>query len=318
MRMLLSLLAAISLVLMPSAATAGDPMKVGGAGAFKGAGEVVIGTFVVAFLVEKKDKLKLSGGGAHNAKVLLKGVGPEDFQAVTDAAYQAFADKLTAQGYTVRDHKGFEDVVAAKAIQYDNGEARGLFMGKGAKAQAVYYAPTDHPAGPYATRDFSAAVVNGGFSRIRNALNLETAMKAYAKENGVTVVNVMLVLDYADIEKYKSVFGSYRSITTSTSLAVVSDYSQLVVYSPSGSVGTVTLKQSVAMPGAFGTLENSTSSGQKVGNAVAGAIGILGGVGSFSSSQMTYSADAPEWRKGAIAVTGDASGQMIGRMTALR
>ena len=300
---------------LPNAAALAErePMRVSSERNFADVNEVVVGSFIVAFIYEKRDRLSVGGGGSRNSRVDLAGVDTPDFQAVTDQAYADFVASLEAGGIAVRDRAGFASALAASSARpLENGDDRSLPFGRDEGAKARLYSPTGF-GGVYPIRDFEA--FSGAGIGTAFAMNgVMTSFASYARDNNVPVVSAIYLIDYADVEKYRSVFGSVSSITTSTSLAVAEDKTQLALYNSEGRAGTITMRTAVASPGAYGTLEDTTSGSQRAANIVGGIFGALSGTGSSSGRRLTYTAEAEPWRRGVADLARRTSEQFAARL----
>ncbi len=310
---LFTFIAAILVACAWIAPATAQSIKVKGGSAIEGTTNVAVGSFIVAFIKDKKDKVTTRGGKAVMSEVELGNVSQQDMQDVTDAAYADLLEQLQAAGFAVTDHAAFE-TAAAEVKPMDSGIERLVFFGDDAKGHAKWYAPSGFK-GVYLSRDYDVSQIGGSpFAMLKympGILGTEGLIKDFPKASGATLVNLLLVIDFADVDKYKSVFGNRVSLTTSTSLAVAPGSTQMLVSTPGGKMAKMTLGSPIAHPGEFGELLNSNSSSQKVYN-------VLGALGGFSKKSTVFAADTPVWRQGSGAVIHDANAAFVAQIVAAR
>lgn len=327
----LYLLAALALV--PAGALhAKDkaPLKVANAKAMSGLSRMVVANFSVAFVTDKTDAA--FAGSRRNGKAMgaitkarLAGVAPVDFQAVTDAAYADFATRMTAAGYTLADRATMvADRHMAKATYLASGWESTVFFGKDSKAKAVFYGPTVFGPTPLLKGEMgeaNAAATGGGmFSAFKglSSFGNATAKVMYVTQNGQPIVSVLYVVDFADVERYGGYYAYEAKVGLTASLAVVETLSAVTTTNAKGAIGTVTVAQPVAVPGDFGTMQDSTTGGQKLDNVAGAVIGGLFGSGSNTYKHITFTADPGSYRTGAIAATSAANGLVVAELAAHR
>lgn len=293
------------------------PVKVEYAKTFKGTQDIVIGSFNVAFVVEKKDKafagMGRQFGGSSESKALLAGVTEAEYQAITDAAYADFLAKMTAAGYRIGDRSALmADPGVAKQNYVPSGADATVIFGKDSKAKAVYYAPTAF--GPMAIS--SGEIAGGTFASFGN-MGPMMARGAYVQKAKQPILNVRYVVDFAGTKHYGGAFAMSSSIKLKAQLAIVGALSSVTLQGMTGQ-GTMTLAQPIAVEGDFGELADSTTRAQKIDQALGNVIGILGGVGTSSRKQFTFTADAAGYRDGAISASTRANDLFAAQLAALK
>jgi hypothetical protein len=138
----------------------------------------------------------------------------------------------------------------------------------------------------------------GGFNGARSAIMMTMKGQEFAKASGQAVVNVFYVVDFAQAETYGGAFRNVSAVNVKAGLATVPEASKLVVFAPKGQIGTATLREPIAVGGAFGEFADTQSGGEKALNTAANVIGFLGGIGTNSSKKYTMTADPAAWRSG--------------------
>lgn len=309
--------AVLALGAMPPLMAAKDtaPVKVSSPKTFAGAQQVVIGQFTVAFLTERRDT-KGSGGGSSSVISYLSGYTTPELQQVTDAAYADFVTKLQANGFTVADraaYSAFPQIVAAPAE--DNGKENQTITGKDDKAKLVLFSATQ--AGPL--RLLPGDLVRGGFGAMgltMNGVKVSMAQTAFAKAQGVNVLDVIYFVNFAKAEQYG--FLGTSSVKVQSALALLPEQTKVTLITPAGKTGTITLKTPVAISGDFFDSASAMSTGDKLDNAGAALIGMLGGVGVNQYKKVRFTARPGTYAAGAVQATGEANALFARQLAALR
>lgn len=305
-------------------AQSADPkpiIKIDKPAAMNASRQVVVGSFVVAFLTERRDSAKAGGGlmgsgfgGKSSARSTLAGLTDADFQAATDAAYADFERKMQAAGFTVADRAPvLAAVTEGGARAQDNGAEKDLILGRDSKAEARLFAPSGW-GGPLITREFLGLMGPGGFNGARSAILMSMKGQEFAKSSGQSVMNVFYVVDFAQAETYGGAFRNVSAVNVKAGLATLPEATKLVVYAPKGQIGTATLREPIAIGGAFGEFSDTQSGGEKALNIAANVIGFLGGIGTNSSKKYTMAADPVAWRGGLSELMGATNAQFISAM----
>jgi len=164
-------------------------------------------------------------------------------------------------------------------------------------------------------------VMAGGFGAIGMNIaagRVQTAFSNYAKANEARVVNVIYYIDFANSEEYGGWFRTSSAIKVNGSLALIPDYSKVTVIGPDYQIGSLVLKDPVAVGGDFFDKEDTQSGAEKATNRVANVIGFLGGVGTNSSRKFSFTARPGAYVAGVGQVTAEASTLLAQKLAALR
>jgi hypothetical protein len=327
-RRLLPALAGMLLVLAPPsaliAASAKDPVKVTAAKNVKGAQRVVIGQFTVGFLTERKDSSKAGGGlmggfgGRSTVRSTLAGYTQAELQQIADSAYADLAARLAASGFEVVDRTALAASPAVAKLKSEAGpKEMTTATGRDDKAKVLFVGASQ--TGPL--RFMTGDVAVGGFGAMGMAMAGNQALNAftaYAKANGVHVVNAIYYVDFADSDEYGGWFRSSSAVKVKGSLALLADQSKLRVIGPDSKFATLALANPVAVGGDFFDKADGMGGGEKAMNAVGNVIGFLGGVGTNSSKKFTFTARPGEYVTGAGQATSEANAVLAGRLAQLR
>jgi hypothetical protein len=164
-------------------------------------------------------------------------------------------------------------------------------------------------------------VVAGGLSAmslIMSGTQVMGGATTYAKDSGVSVVNAIYYVDFADSDEYGGWFRSSSAVGVKGSLALLPDQSKLTVIGANYKSATLALADPVAVGGDFFDKRDSMSGGEKTSNAIGNAIGLLGGVGTNSSKKFTFTARPGTYVPGAKQAAFDANEVLVGRLAILR
>jgi len=326
-----ALCAAALTLTVPSLAFGKDaqPVKVQGSkDAAKGTSQVAVGAFNVGFIFESIDQTATSGGlmgafgGTTKAKSSLVGVTPEMMQAITDQAYADFTAQLAAKGFTVLQPAAlFGHPAMAKTKGQKVPLDINLALEKGSKGKATYYKPTALPLLVMIPGDF----VGSGMSSM--GINMAAgqsayAMSTYAKAAGVSVVDVVYLIDFSN-QKRPGAF-SFGGLQVNSGLSVTSGFSRLSVISPGGKQGSLTINEPVAVEGEFVEKSDASSgfdkTSQAVGNVaggVAAAFG-MGGLGFGKTRKFEFTAKPGNYETGATKAASLASERLIAQLVSMR
>lgn len=307
-----------------AAKKARSPVAVKNPAALAGMRQAVIGSFAVGFLTERIDRAKAGGGlmgggfgGKSTARSYLAGLTDADFRYATEAAYAAFTDRLSALGITLADRQALLAAYGSKVKPLPNGEERTLITGRDDKAKARLFSPAAL-GDPVVLVEWLGIMTGGGFDFSFNmSVGYASAnAKTYAKSSGMPVINALLLVDFADADSYGGFFTTSSAVKVKSSLAAFPDASQLTVFAPAGKIGSVVLKEPVAMGGDYGTFADTTGGTAKTLETVSNVIGFLGGVGTNKSRKYTMTADPQRWREGVAGVSQEAFAKLTASLSA--
>jgi hypothetical protein len=322
------------------AAFADLPMRVNNARAIAGIGRVMIGSFGVNFVTERKAS-QSSGGGFRarftqsnvNVQTNLTGLTPEDYVAAADAAYAAAIEALGARGIEVADNTALLASLRNRLAPQPNGASDQFSEGGGSSVEMIRYGPT--PFGGFYPLD-GWVTTGGGFSGLGNMGALRAGLTATEHLRGearatdtaiigllLTVNPVRMTADQNTDWRVPDVFGNgglvrNTSISTETGLSSNPYKTWLDVYPKSGRPGQVSVQREIGVRGGIGTLVDSTSAGsralQGLGNVLSNP--LLGGSGRNSSTtNYTLNADSPSYIAGVGALGYDVMSAFAGPLT---
>ena len=293
------------------------PVKVSSSKSFKGVSNILIGSFNIAFINEKTDQAfagRRGFGGSSAAKTHLEGVSPIEYQAITDAAYADFTERLKSAGYVIADRVQFiSDPGIAKQTYVASGAQGTVVYGKDSKAKALYYAPRAFGPTPIVPGEIGGGMFSG-FGAVGPAME----RNRFAIQNKQAIVNVRYVVDYASAKHRGGSFAFSSSVKLTAQLAVVEALSTVTVTDEKGMLGTLALNDGIAVDGDFGDLADTTTGGQKVEQALGNVIGMLGGIGTASRKFFTFRAEPAAYRDGATEAARRTNDIMVRQMMALR
>ncbi|TMM50276.1 hypothetical protein [Qipengyuania marisflavi] len=321
---LMMVLALVGLALQPAAAAAKskDPIKVSNAKAAAGTQQVAIGQFTLAVLVERKDNAKAGGGllgggfgGKSTVRSRLEGVTPEQMQAVADAAYEDFAAKLTAQGFTLIDHAALAAYVAPLKAAEQFAE-KTIVVGKDDKAKALMVGATQTGPLRLMDGDYNMAGI-GDMGTRQTAWKTQGAMQQYAKDTGVRVINVVYVMNFAASDEYGGWHRSTSSVKVASSLGLAPEATKVTLVGP-GTPAQLVLKQPIGVGGDYFAKADAMGGGEKAVRAVTKVLSILGGGGSNSVKKFTFTALPGAYPDAAIQAAATANTGMAERLASLR
>jgi hypothetical protein len=303
-----------------AAKAAKSPVAIKNPAALGGISQAVTGSFAVGFLTERTDRAKAGGGlmgggfgGKSTARSRLEGLTDADFQTATEAAYTMFTEQLAARGVTLADRQALVTALGSKVKPLPNGDERDMITGSDDRAKARLFSPAAL-GGPVMLQEWMGMLSAGGFSFNASFLHASMNAKTYAKSSGQAVINALLLVDFANAESYGGWFRNSSAVNVKSSLAAFPDVSQLVVFAPGGKVGSVVLKEPVAMGGDYGTFADATGGTAKTVETITNVIGVLGGIGSNKSRKYTMTADPARWREGVNGVSREALARLTGSL----
>lgn len=291
-----------------------DDLQVETAGAFKDKKEVVIGSFQISFLEEKKASKKAGGGlmgngfgGKSSAHLELTGLDTARFQAITEAAYADFVKKLQAAGYSVTDrtalanHEDFKGVSSEASPQREESS----FFGSSVTQTTVAPKAIDR-------------IYAGGFG-FSNSL---TGAAVVAEKTKVPVLFVTYTVDFANAGGHGGAWTMTSSVEVGQGISVPPGGGVTIVGGHMGTfssaVGSVKLGQPVYSKTTFGEVVGTTSDAAVGLEAAVNVIGALGGVGTNQSRSFEVKANPAKYSEVTTKVLGDANSKLVDKMAALR
>ncbi len=249
--------------------------------ALAGTKRVAIAQFRVEFAVENSGKASSSssvGWTSSSSKITLVGVSDEMRQNIADQLHDQLVQKLTEAGLEVVPH----ETVAADSnyrsmekIFRTGQQPVGMQAGKsifvGAHGTPYYLTNDDKHIG--------LGTALGGFSTVQPQ-NIEPRM---AETLDATVLRVTMAVKFADIKASGGMFHMGSSVKTSEGLAWVPDQTQFLFITPGSGKARVVLDRAAVIGGDAVTIQDVTTKGEKVTQAVANVVtGLFAGGGRTS------------------------------------
>ncbi len=319
-----STLVPFGLVATPATGAAAElPMRVVNGRGIAGIRRVLIGSFGVNFVTERKASQSTGGGfrsrfaqSSVNVQTNLTGLSPEDYVAAADAAYASAIQALQAKGIEVADNSALLASLRNRLAPQPNGASDQFSEGGNSSVEMVRYGPTVfggfYPLDGWVT-------MGGGFSGIANTGALRAGLTATEHLRAqvraldtaiigllITVNPVRMTADQSTEWRVPDALGNggiarTSTISTETGLSSNPYKSWLDVYPTSGRSGQVSVQAEIGVSGGIGTLVDSTSSGsralQGLGNALSSP--LLGGSGrSSNTTNYTLNADSRSYIAG--------------------
>ncbi|OSM07013.1 hypothetical protein [Magnetofaba australis] len=277
-------------------------LQTSGLEAMKGETRVVIPNFKVGFYLDKSPGgFKSGSGDAAIVRSKLSGVENADFQAITDAAYAAFKQQLTAQGFSVMSEAEMAALpryAAAKAKA--NPEMDKALFGP----DALYFVPTG-------VKHLDVGMFDKGL------FNMDML-----KQSQATVMDVTLYVTYLG-QKLEKVLTMVSGVQVGQAMTVIpgsvvtaSGYqaSKCVGFCPN-TVASVRLGQPIYSTEETGTLTDVTTAGDRALDvAKMAATWMTGGLKTQVTKVYELKADPAKFKKVAIETLGKATGQMAAKL----
>jgi hypothetical protein len=285
--------------------------------AFKGKKEVIIGSFKIGFLEEKKESSKAGGGfgGRSSAHLKMNGVTTEVMQQITDAAYNDFVSKLKAAGYSVADRSPLLSSKEFGEVSSDVSPLREEASFFGSKNTLTYLSPTALGNKIYWHGEQGRM---GGFAFANTMLGAST----YADKAKTPVVFVSYLVDFANAEGSGGRFSATSSIEVGQGLSVAPGGGVWIFGGQGGTFsntnGAVKLGQAVYSTDSYGEIvKTSSDAAVAAETALNVATAVLGG-GTNQSRSFEINADVKKYKAVSNKVLGEANSALTGKMGELR
>ncbi len=292
----------------------GGSVKVSKAENFKAATQVVIGQFSVGYFtknVNYGDNSVFSSASGVKTTGELSGVSTADFQATTDAVYEDFKRKLAAHGISVVDPAAYvANQYHAKAKPETQGVKAKFQLDEQDSADAVMYWPSQ------LGRTDNAITTIGGWDSIASSSWILTAEKDYAKSSGIPVMNVQLLIDFAEPIKTKTT-ATGTDASSAARIAISNYGSQITILRGTDSAASrgasIVLQSPIVQEGQFADI--SAKSTNRASQAVGFLTGLkVQGQGKFSVAV----SDTTAYRATVLGATTKAADLFLGQMETLR
>ena len=276
--------------------------------AFKDGKNVVIGSFKIGFLQEKKDvpiktvsdkdgkKLAIAAPG----DVKLTGVDGALMQRITDAAYADFTARLKKKGYAVTDRNALlknRDFAHANKQTSPVRKEASLF---GSDSTITYVAPSAH--GNLYFVGESGESGGFGFS------NPQVAAINYAEETKTQVLFVSYQLDFTDKEGSQKV-----SILPGNGIRMIGGKGDTF----NTANGTILLGQPIFSDASCGEVIDKTADGKQAKSSLSLLKAVLGG-GTEKTRAFEMKANPVKYQAVSVKLLADANEKLASKMTSLR
>ena len=285
----------------------------------RGLRQVVIPSFQVEFVTQSG--ASSTGQGLSQAQVSysLKGPGPQEMQAITDAFYAKFVADLTAAGVTV--------VPLDEAMQRSPGLVRLMNMAKpapyirGKANRSGFYSPPGMKF-YFTPNDGRAKVFGDTMTTTGSQVPEEMAMN----ELGAGVMGVRMVVDFAEIQaRGRGVLGMRpmtAKVSSKANVALLPVDTQMWVLTPKAKSTPMdlghrlryALTSPVVMPDSVVSATDTTTNASKLGDAMGTAIGALAGVGGTKTRTYEVTVAPQAWSRDVSAAIDQVSDLMIARL----
>jgi len=295
-----------------------DDITVDGAEAFKGKNQVVIGSFKVGFLEEKKSSSKagMGGfGGKSTAHMKLNGLDQALMQQITDAAYADFLEKLKAAGYSVSDRSGLLASEEFKGVSSDTSPVREEKSFFGSANTVTYMNPKALGDKLYWHGENGHT---GGFA----FANSGAGAAAYAGKSGTPVLFVSYLVDFANAEDGGGFTTSAVSVGQGLSVTPGSGISYFGA--PMGgtfsatTIGSVKLGQAVYSTETFGEIANTSSDAAVAAETALNVVGAVLGAGTNQSRDFEINAKPAQYKSISTKLLGESNTKLTQKMAGLK
>ena len=303
--------------------------KVTHGGPFKGQSSFALGAFRVAFVTEDKvvsvAKGMLSGGGGSSSKMTgeLAGVDHALMQKIADEVYADFLKQAAAKGYTLIDSTQLAKTSAAYsamagAENFAEGRLGTVVIPTGQRS--VPLAADDSAKAERGAQSFMASIHNVGAFTAKAEAN--KAFPEAAKEVGVPVLGVTIVVNFADFKGGVSKFGtsSKATIMAGATIDGTNEFSSATsimgwdskTQNCPGCMGEVGLTGRVHSDASIGTLDSHSE--MKKGDHIANGLGALAGTGRVNKRGAVLTADPAAYETNVLIVAAEASDILLSAM----
>lgn len=307
-----------------AAANAASLMWVNKPGAAKGTGKVIIPFFQVQFVVNSDTS---ANAGTASSKTMVKLVGPtpEQMQAMTDRLYAKFVGDLTAAGLSVvsaEDAKAFGNFAKLQAAGKPSGSkvdghqgVNSLFFAP--QGMTFYFLPTQDVA-------YTGAGSFGGFSTAM----LPPKEQALMEEAGAAVVGFRAVVDFADLQNNNKnspfrMLKSSAKTSAKAGIAIRPISTQLWLMTPEAKPGPMDMMNRMRIEvqaplvidtDAITAMTDARTGGDKTGEVLGNALGMMAGLGMSKVRKYDISVDPAIWERDVEAALNGVETMMVARL----
>jgi hypothetical protein len=295
-------------------------------GAAKGVKTVVIPFFQVQFVVDSDVSANISGGSTSKTMVRLVGPTAEQMQAITDRLYAKLLADLAATGVTVLTPQAaaaFPNYVALQGGGKPSGTSVDGHQGVNSKffapaGMTYYYLPTQDIA-------YTGAGSFGGFQTAM----LPPKEQKLMEESGAAVLGFRAVVDFASLKSSDSGFlGHFRSVARTSgdaAIAIRPISTQLWLMTPNAKPGVTDMlnrmRFEVQAPLVVETpailqMKDARTGGDKTGEVLGNAVGLLLGGGMSKTRKYDVVVDPAIWERDVEGALQGVETMMVTRLAA--
>lgn len=290
--------------------------------AFKGRNQVIIGSFKVGFLEEKKASAKAGGGllgngmgGKSSAHLKMNGITTATMQQITDAAYADFAAKLKAAGFTIADRSALLNSDDFKGVSSEPSPVREEASFFGSSNTVTYFSPKTLGDKIYWHGEQGHA---GGFGFD----NVMVGAANYADKSKTPVLFVSYLVDFANAEGSGGSWSMSSSVSVGQGLSVVPGGGVWIIGGQGGTFstnsGSVKLGQPVYSTDTYGEIKGTSSDAAIAAEtALNVATSVLGG-GSNQSRDFEINANPAKYKVVAGKILGESNAAITSKMGSLK
>jgi hypothetical protein len=296
----------------------GGSVKVSKPENFKGVTQVVIGQFSVGYFVKNVnygDNSVFSSASGVKTVGDLSGVDAATFQATTDAVFEDFKMQLAARGITVVEPAAYlSNPNRARLKPYEQGIGAKVQLAESDHAEATVYWPSQ-----MGRQDNVMTLTGLGMMNIARAQDMSATLmgeKDFAKTSGIPVMNVQLLIDFA--EPLKTSAGWTGTNVRSGARIAISNYGSQLTMIQGGdglmsSGGKIVLQSPIVQEGNFA--DASFQDTNKAGRIIGGLAGLnVQGKAKFHFAV----SDQAAYKGTVLAATAKAADLFLGQMQSLR
>jgi hypothetical protein len=248
--------------------------------------KVVLPEYSIEFLI---DNSASSAAGKTSVAMTwqLKGVGPAEFQAITDAAHDNLRQSLAAAGFEV---VGAEEMSAHPA--YAKMRAQGKESGT-ATASGVVMAPSGMvvmPLGTLSNRDSGGALsALKGLRTVGSAIAGAFDSNEMAQGMNATVLQVHVAVDFSQVEGKRGLgqrLSGEAKVEGNAQPSIAATSTSMRLLTPEQKGGQLTLEKALLLPqDTFSGSEEATRTSTRVGDAAGALLRFGAGVGGSSQTK---------------------------------
>jgi hypothetical protein len=300
----------------------GPPMvAVSTPASFSGVTQVVIGQFTVVYLnknVNYGDNAVYSSASGVKTVGTLAGVEAATFQATTDAVFETFKTQMAAHGIAVVDSQAYvTNQYRIKAVPEAQGVSTRVQLPDAQHSEGTVYWPSQ-----LGRRDnaFVITTAPGGMmmnSGVGASISwISAGEKDFAKTSGIPVMNVHLIVDFAEPLRTAGRFSG-TEVQSGARIAISNYGTQVTLMRGTESAMSGGAKMVLQSP--IVEIGNFASAGARETNGVGRAIGAMAGLNVMGQARFSFNvSDQNAYKTTVLGATSQATELFAGQMQSLR